>query len=72
MDSNNNKYNSGGSLPIGFSMALAHNISAFNVFLSLDDEKQDEIIDKAKNTKTIREMQMLVDNIPHYNKNRLL
>ena len=60
----NDKYNFGGSLPVGFSMALAHNINAFNAFLSLDDEKQDEIIEKARNTKIGRNMQLLVDNIP--------
>ncbi len=61
-----NKYNLGGGLPLGFSMALAHNISAFNAFLSMDDATQDEIIEKSKNAKTKREMQMLVDGIPHY------
>lgn len=44
-------------------MALAHNVQAFNTFLALDNKKQDEIIEQAKNTKTKREMQMLVDNI---------
>ena len=58
--------------PIGFSMALAHNISAFNAFLSMDDGTQDEIIEKSKNTKTKREMQMLVDNIPNYKNNTKL
>ena len=50
-------------LPLGFSMALAHNPKAFNTFLALDDKRQDEIIEQAKNTKTKREMQILVDNI---------
>ena len=50
-------------LPLGFAMALAHNVSSFNAFLSLDDKKQDEIIEKAKQAKTKREMQILVDNI---------
>ncbi|MBR2024233.1 MAG: hypothetical protein IKA02_00320 [Clostridia bacterium] len=62
----NDKYNSGGSLPIGFSMALAHNLTAFNAFLSMNDDKQDEIIEKARNTKTGREMQLLVDSLPSY------
>ncbi len=50
-------------LPLGFAMALAHNTSSFNAFLAMDDKQQDEIIEKAKHTKTKREMQMLVDNI---------
>ena len=68
---NDNKYNLGGGLPLGFSMALAHNINAFNAFLSMDDKTQDEIIERSKNTKTKREMQMLVDNIPTYKRNNL-
>lgn len=50
-------------LPLGFTMALAHNVNAFNAFLALDDKSQDEIIEKAKHTETKREMQMLVNNI---------
>ena len=68
---NDNKYNLGEGLPLGFSMALAHNINAFNAFLSMDDMTQDEIIEKSKNTKTKREMQMLVDGIPHYKSTRM-
>lgn len=68
---NDNKYNLGEGLPLGFSMALAHNISAFNAFLSMDDMTQDEIIEKSKNTKTKREMQMLVDGIPNYKSPRM-
>ena len=60
------KYNFGSEFPIGFSMALAHNVPAFKVFLSLSDSEQDEIIKRAKNTKTCREMQLLVDNLPSY------
>ena len=50
-------------LPLGFSMALAHNVKAFNAFLALDDKKQDEIIEKSRHVQTKREMQQLVDNI---------
>ena len=57
----NNNHSSG--MPIGFAMALAHNTKAMYAFLKLDDEKQDSIINKAKETKTMREMQQLVDNI---------
>lgn len=55
--------NSSPKLPLGFAMALAHNKSSFDAFLALDDERQDEIIERARQTKTKREMQMLVDNI---------
>ena len=54
---------SSSELPLGFSMALAHNVKSFNAFLALDDKKQDEIIEKARNAQTKREMQQLVDNI---------
>lgn len=50
-------------LPLGFSMALAHNVKSFNAFLALDDNKQDEIIEKARTVQTKREMQQLVDSI---------
>ena len=60
------------SFPIGFSMALSHNISAFNAFLSMDDKSQNEIISRARATKTKRELQLLVDNIPNYKKNNIL
>ena len=45
--------------PIDFSMALAHNVPAFKSFLSLSDGEQDEIIEKAKSVKSIREMQSI-------------
>ena len=51
-------------LPIGFSMALAHNPYAFNAFLKMDNIEQDKIICKARATETAREMQRLVDSIP--------
>jgi hypothetical protein len=60
------------SFPIGFSMALSHNISAFSAFLSMDDKSQNEIISRARATKTKRELQLLVDNIPNYKKNNIL
>ena len=50
-------------LPLGFTMALAHNVKSFNAFLALDNDKQDEIIEKARNTHTKREMQQLVDSL---------
>ena len=65
------KMDTEGSFPIGFSMALAHNVSSFNAFLSLDDNEQNEIISKARSVKTKREMQILVDNIPTIKRNKL-
>ena len=59
--------------PIDFSMALAHNVPAFKSFLSLSDGEQDEIIEKAKSVKSIREMQILVNGLAQHmqNKNNL-
>ncbi len=50
-------------LPIEFSMALSHNRKAFYGFLRMDDEKQDVLIEKARNIKSHREMQELVNGI---------
>lgn len=50
-------------MPIGLQMALAHNISSFNAFLKLNDSEQDKVIEKARNTKTKRELQAMIDNI---------
>ena len=63
----NDKGNFEGGFPIGFSMALAHNVSAFKVFLSLSDNEQNEIIKKARETKTLREMHLLVNGLNLYN-----
>lgn len=51
-------------MPIYLQMALAHNVNAMNAFLKLDNASQDEIIDKAKNAETKREIQQIVDEIP--------
>lgn len=59
-------YNKNGhEMPLGFTMALAHNVNAFNAFLLLDDKSQDKIIKQAQEATTKRELQMLVDNIPN-------
>ena len=50
-------------MPIGLQMALAHNTSSFNAFLKLSDSEQDKIIEKARNIKTKRELQAMIDNI---------
>ncbi|MBQ7226107.1 MAG: hypothetical protein IJX02_05860 [Clostridia bacterium] len=51
-------------IPLGLQMALAHNPSAMQAFLKLDDSAQDSIIDKASSIKTKRELQLLVNDIP--------
>ncbi|MBQ3040504.1 MAG: hypothetical protein IJD42_02785 [Clostridia bacterium] len=51
-------------MPIAFQMALAHNVPSMNEFLKMSNEKQDEVIEKSKNIKTIREMNNFVNSIP--------
>ena len=51
-------------IPLGLQMALAHNVPAMQAFLNLADSQQDELIKKAQRTKTQREIQKLVDDIP--------
>jgi len=50
-------------LPISFAMALSHNTDSLKAFFSLDNKAQDEIIKKAQSTKSLRQMQALVDKI---------
>ena len=52
------------SLPITFQMALAHNKDALKAFLKLPDEKQNNIINEAKNIPSVREMNIFVSKIP--------
>lgn len=51
-------------LPLGFKMAISHNLKAFSTFLSLDSKGQSDIIERAKQIKTKREMQIFVDSLP--------
>lgn len=51
-------------MPIYFQMALAHNADAMQAFLRLDDKRQDEIINQARNVSTKREIQQIVDGLP--------
>ena len=50
-------------MPIGFAMEMAHNKKAFSVFLRSSNEKQNEIIEKAREIKNIREMNRFVNSI---------
>lgn len=58
------------SLPITFQMALAHNEKSFNAFLNMDEATQNNIINEAKERKTVREMNIFVANIPKYVENQ--
>lgn len=51
-------------MPLSMQMALAHNVQAMQAFLKLDDNKQDEIIERARRTSSKREIQQIVDSIP--------
>ena len=50
-------------MPLVFQMALAHNAESMNAFLKMSNEKQDEIIEKSKNIKTVREINNFVNSI---------
>lgn len=58
------KENQTQGMPIYMQMALAHNVNAMRCFLSLDDKKQDELIERARNTDSKREIQKMIDGIP--------
>ena len=50
-------------MPLIFQMALAHNIESMNAFLKMSNERQDEIISKSKNIKTVREINNFVKSL---------
>lgn len=50
-------------MPIMLQMALAHNPKAMSAFLKLSDQGQDEIIKRAREVPTKREIQQIVDGI---------
>ncbi len=52
------------NLPMGFSFALAQNPEAMKAFSSFPDEKQTEILNRAKSVVSKSEMQMLVNGLP--------
>ena len=54
-------------MPLAFQMALAHNVKSMNAFLKMSNEKQDEIIEKSKNIKTVREINNLVNSLDKNN-----
>ena len=50
-------------MPLSMQMALAHNVQAMQAFLKLEDGVQDEIIERARQASTKREIQKIVDGI---------
>lgn len=56
-------YADGNNMPMGLGMALAQNIDAMNRFSSLDQTKQQQIIDKTHEIHSKKEMQQLAQQI---------
>ena len=52
------------NLPLGFSFALAQNPEAMKAFSSFPEEKQTEILNRAKSVVSKSEMQELVNGLP--------
>ncbi|HHW25425.1 MAG TPA: hypothetical protein PK778_01230 [Bacillota bacterium] len=50
-------------LPIGFGMALAMKPGGMEAFASLDDQKKEEYLNRAKNAKSKKEMQRIVEDL---------
>ena len=63
----NNSYN----LPVGLAMSLSSNPEAFRVFLNMSNEEQDALSGRAREAKSVRELQMMVNELPKkYGKNQ--
>ena len=52
-------------VPIGFGMALAVNEPAMNAYAAMTESQKQEIIDKAHNVRSEREMHDLVNSLAH-------
>ena len=52
-------------LPLGFGFALAQNPDAMKYFSSLPEAKQSEVLQKAHDVSSKKEMQSLVNDLPH-------
>lgn len=50
-------------MPIGLAMSLSSNKEAFKTFLSMSNEEQDNVVNHAKEMKTKRELQLMVDEL---------
>jgi len=53
-------------LPLGLSLALAQDLNALDHFASLNDEKQQKVINKAKQIKSKEEMHAYVQDIKNF------
>lgn len=56
-------------VPIGFSMALARDLDAFNAFTGLNDDTKKEVINHSRELKSKEEMQQYVSSLSN-NSNR--
>ena len=52
-------------VPIGFGMALAMNQPAMNAYAAMTEERKQEMINKAHNIRSEREMHDLVASLAH-------
>ena len=52
-------------VPIGFGMALAVNEPAMNAYAAMTEDQKQEIINKAHNVQSEREMHDLVNSLAH-------
>ena len=52
-------------VPIGFSMALAVNEPAMNAYSAMTEEEKQEILNKAHNVRSEKEMHDLVNSLAH-------
>lgn len=52
-------------VPIGFGMALAVNEPAMNAYSAMTEEEKQEILNKAHNVRSEREMHDLVNSLAH-------
>ena len=50
-------------VPIGFGMALAQNTAAMNHYAHLSEEQKQDVLNKAHNVRSEREMYTLVANL---------
>lgn len=60
---NNEKNSFGKDIPLGLGMAFMQNTDAFEHFSSLSGEQQQAVIAKARDMRSKREMQALVDGL---------
>ena len=52
-------------VPIGFGMALAQNTAAMNRYAHLSESQKQDILNKAHNVRSEREMHDLVNSLAH-------